>query len=71
MGAGLSLPHTPHITPFFSADEVDAQRKEAIKAKVNERLLRKWVRDLRASGAWFSSRNFSSWEGVRPASVDP
>lgn len=34
--------------------EVDAQRKEAIKAKVNERLLRKWVRDLRASGAWFS-----------------
>lgn len=54
VGAGLSLPHTPHITPFFSADEVDAQRKEAIKAKVNERLLRKWVRDLRASGAWFS-----------------
>lgn len=53
-GAGLSLPHTLHITPFFSADEVDAQRKEAIKAKVNERPLRKWVRDLRASGAWLS-----------------
>lgn len=37
----------------LSADEVDAQRKEAIKAKVGERVpWRKWVRGLGATRDW-------------------
>ena len=47
----------PHMNPSPSADEVDAQRKEAIKAKVGELPRRKWVDmkgetrdDARASG---------------------
>lgn len=49
--------------PALSADEVDTQRKEAIKAKVNESPLRKWVRDPRASGDWLLEEPLSLGRG--------
>lgn len=46
------------MNPSLSADEVDAKRKEAIKAKVGDLPRRKWVgmRDQRsqASDEWHS-----------------
>lgn len=72
-GVAQGSPTPDSCKPPLSTDEVDTQRKEAIKAKVGE-----WESPEGMSEGWGTpgtpgtgsqNRNFLSWEGGRPASV--